>query len=130
MKLWIAHCIVDNFERKIREKIPIIKQITTHIEAELNTEKIIGSEQSVNQELLENIKKIVLSITGVVDCKNISVTHIGNDMQIAFTIKLDKSYNQSTRGQIVSNRISDISIEDDKVDLTIDEAHAIATKVQ
>ena len=94
LNLGTAHGIVVDFESKIREKIPIIKQITTHIEVELNSEKIIGSEQSVDQELLENIKKIAFSVAGVVDCKNISASHIGNDIQIAFTIKFETSFNR------------------------------------
>lgn len=51
-------------------------------------------------------------------------------MQIAFTIKLDKYYNQSTKSQIVSNQDPDISLEDINKDITVDEAHTIATKVQ
>ena len=124
LNLNAAHDIVDDFEKKIKEQISEIKHITTHIESELGSDQIIGSEELIDQAYLEKIKNTALSIEGVIDCKDVSVVYISNEMHITFTIKLDIQSNkrpppsQTTREDAVNH------------DLTVEEAHQIATKVQ
>ena len=72
----IAHGVVDDFEKKIKEEVPNIKRITTHIETDLDIESSVGREEFADQTFLERIKKMALSIEGVTDCDEISLVYV------------------------------------------------------
>ncbi|HJT84652.1 MAG TPA: cation diffusion facilitator family transporter [Nitrososphaeraceae archaeon] len=104
-----AHNLIESFEIKVKEEIPIIKNITTHIEFENEEEKIIGIEKEVNSLYIEKIRKSCFKINGVVDCKDIGIVDIGKEQHITLTIIIQSSLPN---------------------DLTVYDAHHIATDVQ
>ena len=81
LDLKTAHDIVDDFERKIKEEISSIKNITTHIETEADIESSIGKEETIiDQSFINKIKNIALSVDGVSDCKDIALVFAGNEV--------------------------------------------------
>ncbi|HEX5981508.1 MAG TPA: cation diffusion facilitator family transporter [Nitrososphaeraceae archaeon] len=109
LDLRAAHNIIETFESKVRNDIPLIQQITTHIEFETEEIKKIGIEKEVNSSYLSNIRKSCFKIEGVVDCKDIGIVDMDGDQHITLTITI-QSLNPS--------------------DLSIYDAHQIATDVQ
>jgi divalent metal cation (Fe/Co/Zn/Cd) transporter len=109
LDLRTAHNIIETFESKVRNDIPLIQQITTHIEFETEEIKKIGIEKEVNSSYLTNIRKSCFKIEGVVDCKDIGIVDMDGDQHITLTITI-QSLNPS--------------------DLSIYDAHQIATDVQ
>jgi divalent metal cation (Fe/Co/Zn/Cd) transporter len=109
LDLRTAHNIIEIFESKVKEEIPIIKNITTHIEFENEQGKIIGIEKEVNSFHIEKIRKSCFKIKGVVDCKDIGIVDMGGDQHVTLTIIIQSSNPQ---------------------DLTVYNAHQIATDVQ
>lgn len=109
LDLRTAHNIIERFESKVKEEIPIIKNITTHIEFENEQGKIIGIEKEVNSFHIEKIRKSCFKIKGVVDCKDIGIVDMGESQHITLTIIIQSSNPQ---------------------DLTVYDAHQIATDVQ
>ena len=104
-----AHNLIEAFESKVKEEIPIIKNVTTHIEFENEEEKIIGIEKEVNSHYIEKIRQSCFKINGVVDCKDIGIVDIGKEQHITLTIIIQSSLPN---------------------DLTVYDAHQIATDVQ
>ncbi len=123
----IAHGVVDDFEKKIKEEVQNIKRITTHIETDLDIESSVGREESADQTFLERIKKIALSIEGVSDCDEISLVYVKNELHITLTIKINplsiKSDNRSSDSIPSSSSNPDDS-------LSVEKAHDISTQVQ
>ncbi len=123
----IAHGVVDDFEKKIKEEVPNIKRITTHIETDLDIESSVGREEMADQTFLERIKKIALSIEGVSDCDEISLVYVKNELHITLTIKINplsiKSDNRSSDSIPSSSSNPDDS-------LSVEKAHDISTQVQ
>src|SRR5688572_2389678 len=109
LDLRAAHNIIETFESKVRNDIPLIHQITTHIEFETEEIKKIGIEKEVKSSYLANIRKSCFKIEGVVDCKDIGIVDMDGDQHITLTITI-QSLNPS--------------------DLSIYDAHQIATDVQ
>ena len=109
LDLRAAHNIIETFESKVRNDIPLIQHITTHIEFETEEIKKIGIEKEVNSLYLEKIRKSCFKIEGVVDCKDIGIVDMDGDQHITLTITI-QSLNPS--------------------DLSIYDAHQIATDVQ
>ncbi|MGE3860043.1 MAG: cation diffusion facilitator family transporter [Nitrososphaeraceae archaeon] len=109
LELRTAHNLIESFELKVKEEIPIIKNITTHIEFENEEKKIIGIEKEVNSLYIEKIRKSCFKINGVVDCKDIGIVDIGKEQHITLTIIIQSSLPN---------------------DLTVYDAHQIATDVQ
>src|SRR5688500_15490379 len=109
LDLRAAHNIIETFESKVRNDIPLIQHITTHIEFETEEIKKIGIEKEVNSSYLEKIRKSCFKIEGVVDCKDIGIVDMDGDQHITLTIII-QSLNPS--------------------DLSIYDAHQIATDVQ
>ena len=94
----------------MKVEIPEIKDITSHIETETSENLGVGTEiTDIDQEYMERIRRTVLSVDGVADCKNIGITMIAGKSHITLTI-------------ILSNT--------DNLKMTIEEAHRIATNVQ
>jgi len=123
----IAHGVVDDFEKKIKEEVQNIKRITTHIETDLDIESSVGHEKFADQPFSERIKKIALSIEGVADCDEISLVYVKNELHITLTIKINplsiKSDNKSGDSIPYSSSNPDDS-------LSVEKAHDISTQVQ
>lgn len=109
LDLRTAHNIIEIFESKVKEEIPLIKNITTHIEFENEEGKIIGIEKEVNSYHIEKIRNSCFKIKGVVDCKDIGIVDMGGEQHITLTIIIQVA---------------------DPNDLTVYNAHQIATSVQ
>jgi divalent metal cation (Fe/Co/Zn/Cd) transporter len=105
-----AHTIIDSFENRIKNEIPGIYQITTHIETESDAYQVIGTEKKPTKYDVENIKKLALSVDAVIDCKDIGIVDINSQQHITLTIKV-----KSTPDKTVN---------------TIDDAHQLATQIQ
>ncbi len=123
LDLKTAHDIIDDFERKIKEDIASIKNITTHIETEIDIETSIGKEEKTDQSFTNKIKDIALSVNGVSDCKDVALVFAGNEVHITLTIKLNPLYikmDKNTRGE--NNSYND--------NLSVVTAHQIATDIQ
>jgi divalent metal cation (Fe/Co/Zn/Cd) transporter len=123
LDLKTAHDIIDDFERKIKEDIASIKNITTHIETEIDIETSIGKEEKTDQSFTNKIKDIALSVNGVSDCKDVALVFAGNEVHITLTIKLNPLYikmDKNTRGE--NNSYDD--------NLSVVTAHQIATDIQ
>jgi cation diffusion facilitator family transporter len=123
----IAHGVVDDFEKKIKEEVQNIKRITTHIETDLDIESSVGREEMADQTFLERIKKMALSIEGVSDCDEISLVYVKNELHITLTIKINplsiKSQDRSSDSVPSSSSNPDDS-------LSVEKAHDISTQVQ
>ncbi len=123
LDLKTAHDIIDDFERKIKEDIASIKNITTHIETEIDIENSIGKEEKTDQSFTNKIKDIALSVNGVSDCKDIALVFAGNEIHITLTIKLNPAYIKMD---------NNIKLEHDSFNknLSVVTAHQIATSIQ
>jgi cation diffusion facilitator family transporter len=110
-----AHTIIDSFEEKLKEEIPQIIEITTHIEIESSVQdlKMVGTEKRVSPELLMKIKEVMLFIDEVFDFKEIRVfDDLHGGQHIALTVYL------TSKSGTKANSVS------------VEAAHKIATKVQ
>ena len=123
----IAHGVVDDFEKKIKEEVPNIKRITTHIETDLDIESSVGHEEFADQTFLEWIKKMALSIEGVSDCDEISLVYVKNDLHITLTIKISPI---SIKSDIKSGDSIPSSSSNPDDNLSVEKAHDISTQVQ
>jgi cation diffusion facilitator family transporter len=115
LNLNTAHSIVDSFEERLKQEVPQIKDITTHIEIESPVEdlRMAGTEKRVGPELLMKIKDVMLSIDEVFDFKDIRVfDDVTGGQHITLTICLS-----SKNGTVATS-------------ITLEVAHKIATKVQ
>ena len=125
----IAHGVVDDFEKKIKEEVQNIKRITTHIETDLDIESSVGREEMADQTFLERIKKMALSIEGVSDCDEISLVYVKNELHITLTIKINplpiKSDNRSF--DLIPSSPPPSTLDDS---LSVEKAHDISTRVQ
>ncbi len=124
----IAHGVVDDFERKIKEEVPNIKRITTHIETDLDIESSVGREEFADQTFLERIKKMALSIEGVTDCDEISLVYVKNELHITLTIKINSS--SSIKSDIKPHESIPPSYSNADDSLSVEKAHDISTQVQ
>jgi cation diffusion facilitator family transporter len=110
-----AHSIVDSFEARLKNEIPQIGDVTTHLEIESPIEgsRMTGTEKRVNHDYLQKIKEAVLSVDEVVAFKDIRVfDNVNGEQHITLTVNIT-----SKKGSI-------------KTSITLDDAHRIATKVQ
>jgi len=110
LELKVAHKTVDEFERRIKYEIPEILNITTHIESEIVKDTTIGVEKQANTVYLENIRRSAISVSGVIDCRDIGVIDMNQDIHITLTIRIEEVHNNAVT--------------------TIEDAHKIATTVQ
>jgi cation diffusion facilitator family transporter len=127
-----AHKIIDTFEQKIKNEIPSIKHITTHIETEYDdVDSSLGYEdEKIDLHLLNKIKNAALSVNGVSDCKDIALVNLNSDLHVTLTIRIPSSY-ALKRGNIKNNYDEDcIQNNNSENKISINEAHNIATKVQ
>jgi cation diffusion facilitator family transporter len=105
-----AHNIIDSFEHRLKNEIPEISQITTHIETETAANSVTGTEKKPTTYEADRIRNLALSVDGVVGCEDIGIVEINGEQHITLTIKV-----RSTTGETVN---------------TIDDAHRLATYTQ
>ena len=112
LDLTTAHNITESFENRLKQEIPQIKNITTHIEIEEagRDASTIGVEKRFNQTYIERIKDIALSVDSVVNCEDIAITEVNGEQHITLTIKIESKIGKSL--------------------ITLRYAHEIATHVQ
>lgn len=104
-----AHDIIDKFEKNIKDKIPEIGNITTHIETESNENIPVGTEKTIDNSHAEKIRNLVLSVPSVIECKDIGSIIVNDELHITITIKIAPKENNV---------------------ITVEDAHKIATNVQ
>ena len=104
-----AHDIIDEFEKNIKDKIPEIGNITTHIETESNENIPVGTEKTIDKSHAEKIRNLALSVQGVTECKDIGSIIVNDELHITITIKIAPKENNV---------------------ITVEDAHKIATNVQ
>jgi divalent metal cation (Fe/Co/Zn/Cd) transporter len=106
-----AHNIIESFEKRLKNEIPQIRNVTTHIEIEATEDvSIIGTEEKASQPYIEKIRKTALSVDRVVDCKDIAAVDVNGEQHITLIIN--------------------IKSEMGKTSTTLEDAHRIATYVQ
>jgi len=106
-----AHAIIESFEIRLKNEIPQIRNVTTHIEIEASDDvSIVGIEKTLSRSYTEQIRKIALSVDRVNDCKDVSVVDVNGEQHITLTISIKAR------------------MENDSTSLA--EAHRIATYVQ
>jgi cation diffusion facilitator family transporter len=110
LDLKYAHEVIDDFEKRLKVEIPLIRKITTHLETEPSEHIAIGSEKSIKQSYLEKIRNAVLSVDRVIHCSDIGVVDINGELHITLTVKIKTALGESTT--------------------TVEEAHTIATIIQ
>jgi len=131
-----AHSIIDDFERRIKQEVPRIKFVTTHMETETSENTTIGVQTVADQSTVEKIIRLALSVESVVDCKDVSIININNELHVTLTIVIDAA---NKRTGVTSLTLpANNSTHSDKPDetqpgsrsITLNEAHRIATDVQ
>jgi cation diffusion facilitator family transporter len=112
LDLTTAHNITESFESRLKEEIPQIKNVTTHIEIEEagRDAPTIGVEKRYNGTYIERIKDIALSVESVVNCKDVAITEVNGEQHITLTVKIESKIGKSVT--------------------TLRDAHQIATHVQ
>lgn len=105
-----AHKVIDNFEKRLKDEIPLIGKATTHIETEISEHVAIGTQKKINQSYVEKIRNLALSFDRVVDCSDIGVVDINGERHITLTVKIKPAMEKTT--------------------ITVEEAHTIATNIQ
>jgi cation diffusion facilitator family transporter len=111
LDLSTAHAIIESFEIRLKNEIPQIRNVTTHIEIEASDDvSIIGIEKTSSRSYTEQIRRIALSVDRVNDCKDVSVVDVNGEQHITLTISIEAG------------------MENDSTSLA--EAHRIATYVQ
>ena len=112
LDLTTAHNITESFENRLKQEIPQIKNITTHIEIEEASRdtSAIGIEKRSSQGYIERIKDVALSVQSVVNCKDVAIVELNGDQHITLTIEIESR---------IGNSLT-----------TLRDAHEIATDVQ
>lgn len=109
LDLRTAHEIIDSFEKKLTDEIPEIQKVTTHQEVETDERVAIGAEQIPDEVQVEKIRKLVLSVENVRDCRDIAIITIKGEQHVTLTITVATG------------------IDNER---TLEDAHRIATDVQ
>jgi cation diffusion facilitator family transporter len=106
-----AHNVIESFEKRLKNEIPQIRNVTTHIEIEAAEDvSIIGTEKKASQSYIEKIRKAALSVNRVVDCKDISAVDMNGEQHITLTINIKDEMGKNAT--------------------TLEDAHRIATYIQ
>jgi cation diffusion facilitator family transporter len=105
-----AHKVIDNFEKRLKDEIPLIGKATTHIETEVSEYVAIGTQKKINRPYMEKIRNLALSFDRVADCSDIGVVDINGERHITLTVKINPAIEKTT--------------------ITVEEAHTIATNIQ
>ena len=112
LDLKTAHSITESFENRLKQEIPQIKNVTTHIEIEEASRDTpaIGVEERSSEGCLKKIIDTALSVESVVSCKDITIVKVNGDQHIALTVNIEPKVGKSLT--------------------TLRDAHEIATDVQ
>jgi cation diffusion facilitator family transporter len=112
LDLKTAHSITESFENRLKQEIPQIKNVTTHIEIEEASRDApaIGVEKRSSERYLKRIIDTALSVESVVSCKDVAIVRVNGDQHITLTIKIKPKVGKSLT--------------------TLKDAHEIATDVQ
>src|SRR5918996_4673337 len=112
LDLTTAHNITESFENRLKQEIPQIKNITTHIEIEEASRdtSAIGIEKRSSEAYIERIKDAALSVQSVVNCKDVAIVELNGDQHFTLTIEIESR---------IGNSLT-----------TLRDAHEIATDVQ
>ena len=112
LDLTTAHNITESFENRLKQEIPQIKNITTHIEIEEASRdtSAIGIEKRSSEGYIERIKDAALSVQSVVNCKDVAIVELNGDQHITLTVEIESR---------IGNSLT-----------TLRDAHEIATDVQ
>jgi cation diffusion facilitator family transporter len=112
LDLTTAHNITESFENRLKQEIPQIKNITTHIEIEEASRdtSAIGIEKRSSEGYIERIKDAALSVQSVVNCKDVAIVELNGEQHITLTIEIESRIGKSLT--------------------TLRDAHEIATDVQ
>jgi divalent metal cation (Fe/Co/Zn/Cd) transporter len=112
LDLTTAHNITESFENRLKQEIPQIKNITTHIEIEdaSRDTSAIGIEKRSSEGYIERIKDVALSVQSVVNCKDVAIVELNGDQHITLTVEIESR---------IGNSLT-----------TLRDAHEIATDVQ
>jgi cation diffusion facilitator family transporter len=112
LDLTTAHNITESFENRLKQEIPQIKNITTHIEIEEASRdtSAIGIEKGSSEGYIERIKDVALSVQSIVNCKDVAIVELNGDQHITLTIEIESR---------IGNSLT-----------TLRDAHEIATDVQ
>jgi cation diffusion facilitator family transporter len=106
-----AHNIIESFENRLKNEIPQIKYVTTHIEIEASEDvSTIGIERKASQTYIEKIRDMALSVDSIVNCKDVAVVDVNGEQHITLTINIESKMRKSPT--------------------TLKDAHEIATHVQ
>jgi divalent metal cation (Fe/Co/Zn/Cd) transporter len=97
LDLKTAHNITESFENRLKQEIPQIRNVTTHIEIEEAGRDIptIGVEKRFNQTYIERVKDIALSVDSVVNCKDIAITEVNGEQHITLTVEIESKIGRS-----------------------------------
>src|ERR671911_232752 len=97
LDLTTAHNITELFENRLKQEIPEIKNITTHIEIEEASRdtSAIGIEKRSSEGYIERIKDTALSVQSVVNCKDVAIVELNGDQHITLTIEIESRIGNS-----------------------------------
>jgi len=97
LDLITAHNITESFENRLKQEIPQIRNVTTHIEIEEAGRELptIGVEKRFNQTYIERVKDTALSVNSVVNCKDIAITEVNGEHHITLTVKIESKIGKS-----------------------------------
>lgn len=97
LDLTTAHNITESFENRLKQEIPQIRNVTTHIEIEEAGRDVptMGVEKRFNPTYIERVKDIALSVDSVVNCKDIAITEVNGDQHITLTVEIESKIGKS-----------------------------------
>jgi divalent metal cation (Fe/Co/Zn/Cd) transporter len=97
LDLTTAHNITESFENRLKQEIPQIRNVTTHIEIEEAGRDVptIGVDKRFNQTYIERVKDIALSVDSVVNCKDIAITEVNGEQHITLTVEIESKIGKS-----------------------------------
>lgn len=102
-----AHAIIESFEIRLKNEIPQIRNVTTHIEIEASDDvSIIGIEKTSSRSYTEQIRKMALSVDRVNDCKDVSVVDVNGEQHITLTISIKAGMENDSTSLADAHRIA------------------------
>ena len=102
LKLHDAHQIADKLEQEIRNIEPSVRSVTFHLETA--SEKLRAKDiTSESTEIIEGIKKIVVSSTSEITCSNITLREDSSGISVMIDCSVDGELSLSK-----SHEISDV----------------------
>jgi cation diffusion facilitator family transporter len=107
MDLKSAHTIIESFEIRLKNEIPQIRNVTTHIEIEASDDfSIIGIEKKSSRTYTEQIRKVALCVDRVTNCKDVSVVDVNGEQHITLTISIEANLGKDSTSLVEAHRIA------------------------